>query len=294
MPRTDVEIRSLLAATDVDVLPDGSVVEDRGEYVVIRTPSNPSYFWGNFLHWRRAPRPGDRAVWEAAFDAEFGAGRESRHASFSWDVPGDDGAAQEEFVAVGYRADRAVALVATPDELVDHPRANREVTVRALDPDGDDELWRAVLDLQVDTREEGHSEASYRRFVTARMADRLARFRAGDGAWFVAQLEDGTVAASCGVVVTHGRARFQAVDTAEPYRRRGIASRLVTEAGRVAVARFGADQLVIGADAEYHAMPLYESLGFTIRERCLAVVWWPGAPDAAAHPRWGEHARPAS
>ena len=292
MPRTDVQIRSLLAATDIDVLPDSAIVEDRGEYVVVRTPTNPNYFWGNFLHWRRAPRAGDREVWEQAFDEEFGE-RPERHAAFSWDVIGEDGAAVTEFGAAGYRMDRAVALVADPHELVDHPRASREVTVRALDPHGDEALWQEVHDLQLAGREPGHVESNYDTFLSARMRDRRVRFEAGDGAWFVAQLPDGTVAASCGVVVTEGRARYQAVDTLEQFRRRGIASRLVTEAGRVAIARFGAKQLVIGADAEYHAMPLYESLGFTIRERCLALVWWPGVAGADLHPRWGEFARPA-
>jgi ribosomal protein S18 acetylase RimI-like enzyme len=292
MPRTDVEIRSLLTATDVDVLPDTSIVVDRGEYVVVRTPTNPTYFWGNFLMWRRAPEPGDRERWERAFAEEFGSQRESRHVSLCWDLPGQDGAF-EQFVEAGYCPDRAVALVAEPDELVDHPRANRDVSVRALDIDGDEELWAAVVELQVDSREEGHSEASYRRFVTARMEDRRVRFREGDGAWFVAQLPSGEVAASCGVVVTQGRGRYQAVDTAIAHRRLGIARRLVSEAGHVAVARFGARQLVIGADAEYHALALYESLGFTVRERCLALCWWPGAPGADAHPAWGEHAGPA-
>jgi GNAT superfamily N-acetyltransferase len=292
VPRTEVPIKSLLAATDIDVLPDSSIVEDRGEYVVVRTPTNPNFFWGNFLHWRRAPRAGDREVWEAAFDAEFGE-RPEQHAAFSWDVIGADGAALEEFGSAGYRMDRAVALVAEPHELVDHPRANRDVMVRALDPHGDEQLWAEVHDLQFAGREPGHVESNYDEFLSARMRDRRVRFEAGDGAWFVAQMPDGTVAASCGVVVTDGRARYQAVDTLEAYRRQGIASRLVTEAGRVAVARFGARQLVIGADAEYHAMPLYESLGFVIRERCLAVVWWPGAPDAERHPRWGKLARPA-
>ena len=104
---------------------------------------------------------------------------------------------------------------------------------------------------------------------------RLAFCRPADRGWFVAQVPDGEIVASCGIVVTHGRGRFQAVDTAEAHRRRGIASRIVHDVGRVAFDRFGAEQLVIVADAEYHAFE---------RERCLAVCWWPGAPNAQAHP----------
>lgn len=288
MPRTDVKFRSLLAATDVDVLPDSSIVEDRGDYVVVRTPTNPQFHWGNFLMFRTPPATGDRERWEAVFDHEFGADREYRHYALCWDVVGESGAAREEFIErAGYAADDAVALVAQPHELVDHPRANREVVVIQLDPDGDDEVWAAVLDLQVAAREPGHTEADYRRFVAQRMADRRARFRAGDGAWFAARMPDGAIAASCGVVVTHRRARFQAVDAHPSFRRRGLATRVVHDAARAALDQFGADQLVIGADAEYHALPLYESLGFTVRERSLAVCWWPSAPCAARHPRWG-------
>lgn len=291
MPRTDVEIRTLIEATDVDVLPDTSVVEDRGEYVVVRTPTNPSFHWGNFLMFRRPPAAGDGPAWEAAFEREFGSAgaRESRHVSLCWDVC-EDGAARSEFLDRGYEHDLAVALVAEPRELVDHPRANGEVETRVLAHDGDDDLWAQVLDLQVAAREPGHGEAEYRRFVEARMADRRVRFAAGDGAWVVA-LDDGVVVGSCGVVVTHGRCRFQAVDTAESHRRRGIARRVVGAAGRLANERFGAERLVIVADAEYHAKALYESLGFVERERKLAVCWWPGAANAGRHPTFAPAGR---
>lgn len=294
MPRTDVEIRTLIEATDIDVLPATSTVVDRGDYVVVRTPSNPTFHWGNFLMFRRAPGPGDRERWEAAFDAEFGADREYRHVSLCWDVL-DQGTAIAEFVdGAGYEFDLAVALVAEPHELRAHARASDDVTIRVLDPEEDGDLWNAVLDLQVEAREPGHTESEYRRFVTARMRDRRIRFRDGEGAWVVALDSTGRVVSSCGVVITEGRCRFQAVDTAPSHRRRGIATRLVHEAGRIAIERFGARQLVIVADVNYHAKALYESLGFVERERKLAVCWWPGAEHAAKHPAWRSLARSAT
>jgi GNAT superfamily N-acetyltransferase len=291
MPRTDIEIRSLLTATDIDVLPDSSIVEDHGEYVVVRTPTNPTFHWGNFLMFRRPPAQGDRERWEATFDEHFAAEGGYRHCALCWDVPGEVGAAQSEFIDQGYDADYAVALVADPHELVEHLRSNRSATVRALDPDADAESWQSVLALQVATREKEFTEEDYWSFVTSRMADRTTRFRAGDGAWFVAEDESGTIVASCGVVVTHGRARFQSVDTHPDHRRRGYATRVVHDAGRAALDRFGAEHLVIAADADYHALPLYQSLGFSERERCLAVCWWPGAEHAALHPDWSAKAR---
>ena len=78
---------------------------------------------------------------------------------------------------------------------------------------------------------------------------------------FVAITSGGEVAASCGVVVTEGRGRYQAVDTATEHRRQGIARRLVYEAGRHAAQEFGARQLLIAADVDYHA--------------CASVREWP-------------------
>lgn len=294
MPRTDVRITSLTAATDIDVLPDAAIIEDRGDYVVVRTPANPVHFWGNFLLWRDAPAVGDRERWEAAFEAEFADQPGSTHRSFAWDRTDGERGAADEFLAAGYEGDAAVALIAQPHELLCHPRASEMVAVQVLDPapGADEQRWRAVVELQVAARETGHSEAEYRSFVEARMADRRARFARGDGAWFVAMSADGEVVGSCGVMVTDGRARYQAVDTAASHRRQGVATRLVYEAGRAAVDRLGARVLVIVADADYHALELYESLGFVPRQRTFAVCWWPGAPHAARHPTRGHLARP--
>ena len=286
-------IRSLNIATSVDVLPAGAIVEDRGPYVVVRSPSNHTHFWGNFLMYRESPRAGDRVRWEADFRREIATGR---HLAFTWDT-GDGvlGEARAEFEAAGYELGDEVALVATRTELRAHARASDDVTVRRLDPvvDGADEaVWAAVVELQVSTREAGHSEHDHRAFTQSRMADHRRRFARGDGAWFVAETAQGELAASCGLYVTSGRGRFQAVDTAEPFRRRGIATRLVHEAGTAGFEQMGAEHLVIVADADYHALPLYESLGFVARERTWGLAWWPSAPHADRHPEFGAHGVP--
>ena len=50
-----MDIRSLGFRTDLRLLEmTGSVIEDRGTHLVVRTPANPTYFWGNFLLLRAA------------------------------------------------------------------------------------------------------------------------------------------------------------------------------------------------------------------------------------------------
>jgi ribosomal protein S18 acetylase RimI-like enzyme len=280
--------RSLGLATDLDVLPAGRVIERRDGYLFVRSPSNPTHFWGNFLIFDDPPSEGDGRRWEALFDAEFAGVEEIRHRAFGWDrTDGVDGMAHEEFGARGYVVDQSITLVAMPDEIQPHPRANNEVVVRKLDPAvGEDEaLWDSVFELQTANREDGHDEARYLAFSRARGRDLRVLFEAGSGAWFVAlDPQSGDVVGSCGVVVTGGRGRFQAVDTAVAHRRCGICSRLVVEAAQRAVADYGAERLVIVADVGYHALGLYESLGFKRQEHSFATCSWPEAPSGSSTP----------
>jgi ribosomal protein S18 acetylase RimI-like enzyme len=281
-PVAPVVPRSLVWATDIDVLVPERVVERHDGYLVVRTPSNPTHYWGNLLLFDDPPAAGDRTRWEAAFAREFAAQPETRHHTFCWDRTDDDvGAARTEFAPAGYALEVTVGLVARPDQIRAHPRANREVAVRPLDPAGDDDLWDEVVEMQVAGRDaEDHAEESYRAFSRRRLDDLRRLFAAGRGAWYVAQL-DGEMVGSCGVVVTEGRGRFQSVDTALAYRRRGICSRLIVEAAHHAAATYGARRFVIAADAEYHALGIYESLGFAPVERVAGVCRWPRAGGSA-------------
>ena len=274
--------RSLVLNTLIDVLPDDRVVRRVGDHLVVRSPSNPGHWEGNLLVFDDAPAAGDRERWEAAFDTAFADVPLVRHRTFHWDrADGEEGAAIAEFGDHGYRLERDVGLIATPDELAPHPRANRDVEIRALDPAAgrDEPLWEGAIALALEQNAADPSpDVDFESFVRARHRERRAAFAAGRGSWYVAlDPADGSVIAACGVIATGSRGRFQAVDTAPPHRRRGIARRLVHDAGRDCAARFGLDRLVIVADAEYHALGIYESLGFRPRER-LCSAWLAPAP----------------
>ena len=263
-------MRSLVAATSVDVLAADRVLERRDSYWVVRSPSHTDFWWGNLLLFDDVPGAGDGARWEALFETEF---PDTPHRTFSWDVvDGSLGAANEEFVARGYELEENVGLIAEPADLRTHARANADVDVRALDPHGDEALWAGVIALQVAGRDERITEDAWRQFTRRRLDDLLVHLRDGRGAWYVALSLDGDVVGSCGIVVTDGRARYQVVDTAEAWRRRGVASRLLVDAAAHAAATFGAERFVIVADAHYHALALYESLGFAAVERTAGVL----------------------
>jgi ribosomal protein S18 acetylase RimI-like enzyme len=267
-------------ATDLDVLPVDAIVERRDGYWAVRSPSNPSHYWGTLLLFDAPPDYGDGERWEQAWQMEFGQVAEARHRTFTWD--GGDGAlgqAEAEFVAHGYELKALAGLVATPDRIVSHPHENSEVTVRVVDPrpGADEDLWAQVLTLELAVRDERFNEASYRSFIEGKIADRRRLLDGGNGAWYVACTpEHGAVVASCGVVVSGGRARYQSVVTAPSHQRRGIASRLVVEAARDVATRHAPRNFVIVADAASRALRLYESLGF---ERVESVAGLSRRPD---------------
>ena len=258
-------INSLVWATDIDVLAPDHTVERRDGYWVVQSPSNPTFWWGNFLVMDDAPAPNDGERWEQLFAREFAARPEVTHRSFAWDrVDGEIGAAEDELVAGGYVLEPTCGLIAAAGQIEEHPGANEEVEVRMLDPDGDEPLWEGVIDVQMagsDQEFAGSLREYHLTFLRRRQAEHRAIFRAGRGGWYVALL-DGGVAGSLGVVVTERRARYQAVDTAEAFRRRGIARRLVVDAARDALSKHPIDHFVIAADPDYHAIGIYEGVGF--------------------------------
>lgn len=267
--------RSLIWATNLDVLPADRVLERRDGYLVVRSPSNPIHWWGNLLLFDAPPAPGDGARWEDLFAKEFAADPRIRHRTFAWDEPsGALGSAREEFQPRGYDLEETVGLLAGAGELAAHPRENRDVLVRALDPVAgrEEQLWDEVIELQLAGYEQPLSEDMQRAFQRRRQQDLRDLFREGRGAWYVALTPGGEeVLGSLGIVVTGGRGRFQTVDTAREHRRRGICSRLLVAAARHSCEHHGARQFVIGADPAYHAFALYESLGFRAVERVAGV-----------------------
>jgi ribosomal protein S18 acetylase RimI-like enzyme len=277
--------RSLVWATNIDVLPPEHTVQRRDGYLVVRSPTNPTHWWGNLLVFDEAPAANDGERWEARFAQAFADDPGVAHQTFAWDRTDDErGVADREFIARGYDLELNLGMIASPQEIHPHPRANDGVRVSPLDPrvgGPDEERWEQVIDLQLaarDTEHLPHAEA-HRVFTHARQAELRAMFEAGLGAWYVA-LDGNVVAGSMGIVVTGGRARYQAVDTAITHRRRGICTRLLVDAARHAVAAYGATDLVIVADPDYHAAGIYESVGFRPVERVCGVC---RPPEAERH-----------
>ena len=271
-------VRSLGLQTDLMVRAFRGHIDVTPERVAVRTPSNPTFRWGNYLVLPRAPQSGDMPHWIAMFREAVGGPPQIEHLAFTWDAPDGEEGAVDEFVAAGF--DRFRVWVMTARALNDPRTVNHACAIRTLAGDGDfDQLVDLWLDqnaaLPPDEREgDGHEV-----FCRRQAAGCRAMCEAGWCEWYGAFL-DGKLVASLGVVVRDGLGRFQIVDTHPDFRRQGLAGTLLVHAGRVALDRRGATTLVIAADADDVAKDLYESVGFRTTEWLTELT----LVDGTAHP----------
>ncbi len=105
-----MKIRSLGYLTDLISPRFGGIIGERGDYVIIRTPSNPAYHWGNFILFSRPPAPGDRARWFSIFKGEIGVRQPTAHVAFGWD--GDGPGEFEPFLERGLELNISTVLTA--------------------------------------------------------------------------------------------------------------------------------------------------------------------------------------
>jgi ribosomal protein S18 acetylase RimI-like enzyme len=248
--RTDVALRVL----------EGAKVTDRGDYLVVRSPGQPDFWWGNFLLLACWPEPGTGDRWLARFAAEFPL---ARHVAIGVDRAGEDragdnGVTPAEFLAAGLEPQRDTVLTCAAVGPPPHPSAAAEI--RRLESDAD---WRQSVDLAL--RCFDHSEP--RDYLEARAAARRRLTRAGRGAWFGA-FAGGRLLAQLGLFdAGDGHARYQHVETDPEARRQGLAGTLVWHAGRYGREALGASTFVIVADPADVAIRVYRACGFADRQR---------------------------
>ncbi len=267
-----MEIASLGFRTDLMVLGlGGSEIERHERHVVVRTPANPTYWWGNFILFAdpvgAAELTGRLELFADAFPS---AGH------VAWGIDSTDGTAgdEEALVAAGFEVGRDTVLTAS--ELRPPPRAV-DAELRPLGGDAD---WRRTFELHVACGDPADGAVT-EEFLDGQVAAARSLTERGHATWFGA-FANGALLSSLGIVSDgsgSGLSRFQAVETHPVARRRGLASALVHLAGQTALDG-GATQLAIVADPDYHAIGIYRSLGFAETETTVQLTRRPPSTGA--------------
>lgn len=238
-------------ATDLAILElSGSAVTDHGDHLVVRTPDNPEFHWGNFVLVTDPERVDDAAAWVGVFEAAF--------PGVGWVSVGLPRWPDDLAAWTAQRLEVEVDEVLTASSLPRPVPLADGYTVRRLD--GDDWDLAVARSVADNARTGEHEQGSFASFVQRRAEARRSLSERGVGAWFGA-FADGVLVADLGIVRCGTAARYQDVSTDEPHRRRGLASHLLGVAARWA-AEAGCEQWVIVTEADSAAGRLYRGLGF--------------------------------
>jgi ribosomal protein S18 acetylase RimI-like enzyme len=261
-----VRVNSLGFRTDLMLrILEGSEVADHGEYLTVRSPANPTFWWGNFLLMPEPALRDDAGLWISRF-AEAVPGAE--HVALGVDGAEEAGGTAAEMAVyrgAGFQIERSTVLTATA--LREPPHRNDAALCRPLETEDD---WRQAFELRMACTEGGEPSGA-REFTERRIADARRLTGAGHGRCFGAFC-DGRLMAQLGVFSDGaGLARYQNVETHPAARRQGLAGTLVYHAGLYAFGALGARTLVIVADPDYSAIRIYRSAGFADQETQLSM-----------------------
>ncbi|MEM5451115.1 MULTISPECIES: GNAT family N-acetyltransferase [Paraburkholderia] len=254
-------------ATDLLLHTETGIVESRNDYIVVRTPDAPEYFFGNMLVLRQRPLVSDLKGLEHDFAQLIGTLPLIAHRTFAWPEGADGAVTLDAFVERGYDATVCRVLTAHPDD-IRLLATNSLVKVRPLTgrQDWDDWSRMQLADMPNPTditsqRYMAHQQTAYRRLI-----DR------GLGNWWGAFINDEQVG-SLGLFFLDGIGRFQSVITGQQHRNRNVCKTLVGEVIRRTVGR--SSKLVIVADESYHAGAIYEAMGFQQQGRVASLCQEP-------------------
>lgn len=253
-----MDIKSLGYRTDIMLrLLEGGERADNGDCVVVRSPANPVYWWGNFLLLAAPPAPGSVSRWLSRFAAEFPA---AGHVALGIDVTDRSAVDPAEFEAAGLMFRRETVLTAA--EVHQPPHPNRSAEYRPLTGSAD---WQQAVELRIACTGPEDPPAD-RGFQESRITAQRGLAEAGHGCWLGA-FAGRRLVAQLGIISDgHGVARYQDVETHPAARRQGLAGTLVYQAGRYALARLAASTLVIVAEPDQQAIRVYRSCGFEVTE----------------------------
>ena len=259
-----MELKSLGYQSDLIFPRFEGEVTDCASYIRIRTPSNPSYWWGNYLLFDAAPQAGDYEVWVKLFEEEIGRPPYVEHMVFAWDLSEQE-AQIDLFIEAGFKL--VTTVVMTTRMLKSPPKPNKDIEMRPLTPKDYAELLKLEMLLGL---EEGFSGEGHKQFLIRKQARYDQMIKAGLGAWFGGYLQ-GKLVAHMGLFHNGEIARYQTVGTHPDYRRQGIAGTLVHYVGEYGQTQFGIKDLVMLADDNYFAKDIYAAVGFKPTELIYAL-----------------------
>lgn len=263
-----MEVKSIAFKTDLLFPEFGGQVTDRHEYIKVETPNNPRFFYGNYLLFSSPPKKESYAQWVSLFKKEFGHNKAISHMTFCWENEKGVESHTGEFVKNDFVVEESVVLTANEVKL---PRKyNTEIKVKPIVTNRE---WDKVIENQVMSKKFEFAADEYFHFKEQQFSAYRKMSDAKLGEWYGAYI-DGQLAGDLGLYFAGSVGRFQAVETNPFFRRQGVCSTLLYEASKLAFEEWKLRELVLVADPEYHAVNVYQDVGFKPVERMQSMYWY--------------------
>jgi GNAT superfamily N-acetyltransferase len=238
-------------ATDLAVLEHtGSIVEDHGDHLIVRSSERPQYHWGNCVFVTEPGAVDDAARWIETF--------RQAHPAADWisigltRLPDDPGGWAAEHIELESN-DVLTTSVLPKQTPLPHGYAVRRLA-------GADWTQSAALSVAENERTNDYATNGYATFTRGQVDARRSMSERDQAAFFGA-FADGQLVAELGIVLCDGTARYQSVLTDVSHRRRGLAAHLLGVAAKWS-ATHGCTRWVIVTEADNPAGRVYRSVGF--------------------------------
>jgi GNAT superfamily N-acetyltransferase len=237
--------------TDLAILSHGgSSIEEFEDHIVVRSPQNPDYHWGNFILVSNVSHVDDGERWLNTFTDAF--------PEATWTAIGlpQFPDSLDAWTDLGLELERMEVLKAHQPPSI--PDISSNYTSRIFG-DGD---WDLLLarELSENKKSGEHDPESFKRYISNAIKGYEELSRKGLAAWFGA-FHGSELVADLGIVVCGEMARYQSVQTDESHRRNGLATHLLGIAADWAQEK-GCTSWVIVTESTNGAGRVYRRAGF--------------------------------
>ncbi len=261
-----MKITSLAIQTNLILEREFCTIEEKDQYIAVRTPSRPDYFWGNFIIMKNLPSKNSDNEWIKIFEREIGSSDKTGYMAITCDDIECDPNLYRPFKELGFNI--MISKVLTAKEIIRPEKFNQNIEVKPII----DSQWHELIDVHF-TPDWGYgTDEQQRKFLQDELQSFKKIVEKGIGQRYGAYLE-GVLIADLGVYWHEKDVRFNNVSTHRNHRRRGACSTLVYTVSKLMLEKENITTLIMQADEDYHAATIYESIGFSQSQKYIQLEW---------------------
>ena len=258
-----MKLETLGLITEFAIASADAQIQDNGDHIIVATPDNPDFYFGNFVIFAKPPTLDSISVWENIFSQNF---PKAEHKAFAWQghITTDD---STKLKARGYQIYEHIVLQRNTNP---SSTPQTDLTCRPLVSDAD---WDAAVQNHYEARQLSEELQKKRLRFLQKLFAKFRRLTLGQSAvWYGAFLQDELIG-TLGICACENLGRFQEVVLKEKFRSQGFGTQFVALAMNDALTRLPIDTFVIVAEAGSVAERVYRKLGFGEATREQGMLW---------------------